>query len=107
MADRVPPVLPQSGDVRSPSDWAQHYSELFPGMSPPANAEKPAYTGPPSVLLTPKEQAAGGEQASPWWDRLKSELEVYGFLFLLAGIGLYGLFAPQVNVAVQKAAKAL
>lgn len=31
--------------------------------------------------------------------------EVYGFLLLLVGVGLYGLFAPSVNVTVARGIK--
>lgn len=100
MAERVPPVLPPVGAVGSPSDWQQHFAELFPGAAPPTTTAPPAYSGPPSLVLTPREQAAGGEQSSPWWEALLHDVEVYGFLLLLAGIGLYGLFAPQINTVV-------
>jgi hypothetical protein len=107
MGKGAPPVLPPAGTVGTPADWQQHFAELFPGVAPPAAAAPPAsYSGPPSLVLTPKEQAAGGEPSSPFWEGLLRDIEVYGFLLLLAAIGLYGLFAPQVNTVVQTGFKA-
>ena len=117
MAERVPPVLP------SVSDWEQKFGDILHGINPggvfsggPPAGNAPAGQGAtvprsqadPAVQagLKAAETAGGGMLSADFWHRILLDLEVYGFLFLLVGIGLYGLFAPQVNVAVQKAAKA-
>ena len=124
MAERVPPVLPPAGDVGAPSDWEQKFGQILHGFNPggvfsggPPAGNAPAGQGAtvepsqadPAVqagIKAAQSVTGGGPLSADFWHRLLLDVEVYGFLFLLVGIGLYGLFAPQVTVAVQKAAKA-
>lgn len=69
-------------------------------------ADEPAKTGVPSPQKAPPAPVVAG-LLSGVIPSLLSEVEVYGFLLLLAAIGLYGLFAPQVNLVVQRTGKAL
>lgn len=104
------------------SDWEKWFGDLLHGINPggvfsggPPAGNAPSGQGAtiPQSLTDPAVQAGqkaippgGGLLSQEFWHRIILDLEVYGFLFLLVGIGLYGLFAPQINVAVQKAGKA-
>lgn len=52
-------------------------------------------------------EAAGVLTGAEFWHRMLLDVEVYGFLFLLIGIGLYGMLAPQMTAIVQTARKAV
>jgi hypothetical protein len=114
MAD-TPPVLPTAppGGPGAPAGWENTLDAILHGLNPgrsPAPVAAPSASGagsagPPLVGFSPEaERSERSTFTLDFWERLKQDLEVYGFLFLLVGIGLYGLFAPQVNTVVQTAA---
>lgn len=103
----APPALPSN----LVSDWAKQYGEMIGGMigGPAVGAAAASGAAGAAIGQQAAEEskaAGGGPLSADFWHRILLDVEVYGFLFLLVGIALYGLFAPQVNVAVQKAAKA-
>jgi len=117
-----PPVLPPATTGApggpAPADWENWFGGILHGFNPggafsqgppaetrvgPGGAAAPAATGKPDPQQAP---GTPGPLSGEFWQRLLLDVEVYGFLLLLVAIGLYGLFAPQVNTIVQTAAKA-
>lgn len=106
----LPPILPQvpgtPGPPASTPPLAGHpFGALgailgAPDAAPPAASQAPAGAADTGGSLF---SVAGWQNLL---HGLLQDAEVYGFLFLLVGVGLYGLFAPQVNTVIQTAGKA-
>lgn len=77
-------------------EWDTVFRDLLPGSVGGAAAQK----GQEAV----KNATPGGPLTAEFWQHLLADVQVYGFLMLLVAIALYGLFAPQINTAVEGAA---
>ena len=100
-----PPVLPRAdpGIAVPPSDWEDWFGGILHGKNPGQQKSTTERIGEKAVSAT----EPGGLLTGDFWHRLLLDVEVYGFLILLAATGLYGLFAPGVNVVVKEAAEAV
>jgi hypothetical protein len=102
-----PPIGPP------PADWEQEINSLLHGINPGGafSGGPPAGNAPAGQGATvPRDQVdtagSGSVFGADFWHRMLLDVEVYGFLFLLVGIGLYGLFAPQIQTTIKAASKA-
>lgn len=109
----LPPILPQVPGTPGPPAGGTSASTRTSGLPQMDDPMFPGLVDPKSGTLIPGTVAPGGS-ISPFvaggWSgvlhTIMQEAEVYGFLFLLVAIGLYGLFAPQVNTVIKTAGKA-
>lgn len=120
------PAVPSSANPTDPgvavgaptgSAWEDWFNRVLHGINPgglfsggpPAGSVTTTPSG--DVAASPGAAAAGqtapgptSKAAPPVWAAIVQDIEVYGFLMLLVAIGLYGLFAPQINTVVRTAA---
>src|SRR5690242_8065163 len=109
----LPPATSGAPGGPNPSEWENWFGGLLHGINPggafdhgPGVPQSPRSKSPEATGHPDARQAPGTPSplSGDFWQRLLLDVEVYGFLILLAGVGLYGLFAPQVNTVVQTAA---